>query len=444
MKKIMILLLSLAVLFSFAACDNESNTGVSGGLADSIYSESVVVRVAGEKITAADFEFKGLDTFNNPVSVDGADVVLVDGGNVVDSITLANPQDTTKAGTQTINVKTSWGAIGTVDVTVLPVTKVEVSGTPTVKEYKQVIVPSTGKFADIAKQYRTIDPAGMTVKATYIDENGDTQTKNVEPSLVTFDLTGQDGAGWKTVAPSVAVTVSYAGVPATGTTWNVAVVANRVTSISAEVAENYELIADGSSTLDTTKFVVYGTYENGQRLVLTADTDVKYSTETTYAAAQKNYDAASTIKFNADTTEGQKDVYVKYLGEVAEGGSAYTSAKVEVRRDYLKGINVAVTAFTLADDYNFNDSTVDSNGTGLPTEFTVTAVYAGKTTAVNLTPKTDWTVTPIKAADGLADNQTITLTVSPVDGGKADGLEAVSFQVVVGKEIASASYGVAK
>ena len=148
--------------------------------------------------------------------------------------------------------------------------------------------------------------------------------------------------------------------------------------------------------------------------------------------------------FNADTTEGQKDVYVKYLGEVAEGGSAYTSAKVEVRRDYLKGINVAVTAFTLADDYNFNDSTVDSNGTGLPTGFAVTAVYAGKTTAVNLTPKTDWTVTPIKAADGLADNQTITLTVSPVDGGKADGLEAVSFQVVVGKEIASASYGVAK
>ena len=39
MKKIMILMLLLAVLFSFAACDNSSNTpsddGVSAGLSDS-------------------------------------------------------------------------------------------------------------------------------------------------------------------------------------------------------------------------------------------------------------------------------------------------------------------------------------------------------------------------------------------------------------------------
>ena len=140
MKKFIIAMLCVAVLFGFAACSNESDTAVSGGLAASIYSETKIVRVAGEKVVASDFEFKGLDTFNNPVSLDNSAVVLLDAadGNVVDSVTLDNPSDTTKAGSVTVYVKTSWGATGSVTVTVLPVTKFEVSGTNTVKEYKAV------------------------------------------------------------------------------------------------------------------------------------------------------------------------------------------------------------------------------------------------------------------------------------------------------------------
>ena len=423
MKKIMILLLSLAVLFSFAACDNESNTGVSGGLADSIYSESVVVRVAGEKITAADFEFKGLDTFNNPVSVDGADVVLVDSnGNVVDSIT-ATSTDKTKASTQTIDVKTSWNATGKVSVTVLPVTKVEVSGTPTVKEYKAVV----GTVADVAKQYKKIDPAGMTVKATYIDENGDTQTKNVEPSLVTFGL--KDDA-WDTVAASVKVTVSYAKTDADDT-WNVAVVENRVTSIAAEVAAGYELIADDTTTLDETKFVVYGTYENGQ-IAKIESTSLEYSIATEGAAADKTYGKASTIKFAPTATEGAKTVYVEYQGSLASGGSRYTNAQVEVKKDYLKGLNVTVTNYSLAADYNF--APADQGGDDYPSEITVKAVYAGKTTPIELTAKEEWTISPLSTS-GLKTGDQVKFTITPVEGeGKRGaGLAAVTFELEVGK-----------
>ena len=427
MKKVMIALLSLAVVFSFAACSNENDTAVSGGLADSVYSESTVVRVAGEKISASDFEFKGLDTFKNPVALNSSDVVLVEGNTVVDSITAATTE-TEKAGTQTISVKTAWGATGTVTVTVLPVTKFEVSGTNAVKEYKAVV----GDAATVAKEFKKIDPAGMTFKATYIDEDGNTQTKEVSPDLVKLEL-----SQW-TAGNDVKVKASYAGKDV-DEAWSVKVVENKVVSLEAEVAAGYELIADNTSTLDTDKFVVYGTYENGQRAKVEA-ADLEYSTATEGAAADKAYDVATSIKFASTVIEGAKTVYVEYQGSLAADGNRYTNADVQVKKDYLKGLNVAVAAYTLAADYNF--APTEQDGDGYPTDkITVKAVYAGKTAPITLTAVDEWTISPL-SKDGLKTGDQVAFTITPVEGeGKRGaGLAPVTFQLEVGKET-TATFG---
>ena len=424
MKKIMILLLSLAVLFSFAACDNESNTGVSGGLADSIYSESVVVRVAGEKITAADFEFKGLDTFNNPVSVDGADVVLVDGGNVVDSITLANPQDTTKAGTQTINVKTSWGAIGTVDVTVLPVKEITVDAeNAATTEYFKVI----GTASEVAQTYKNdlIIKTGVEVTATYIDQNGDEQEKVVDNSLASFSISDTDWAG----GTDKDVTVTYGGKSGT---YKVDIIDNKVVSIDVEVAADYQPIASATTALDTDKFVVKGTYQNGQKVVLTADTDVTYSLQSEYEAAGKTYGNASTILF---TEAGSKTVYVKFGGTMVEGGNRYANAPVVVVADALKEIVVEVEStatLTVDADYDWTET--------YPTQIKVYTMTNGGTKSSALVAKTDYTLSPldneaasVQVGHTIETGDTLTITVTPTANGAAKGLAAKTIEVTIGQ-----------
>ena len=119
-------------------------------------------------------------------------------------------------------------------------TKFEVSGTNTVKEYKAVV----GDADTVAKEFKKIDPAGMTFKATYIDEDGNTQTKEVSPDLVKLEL-----STW-TANDDVKVNASYAGKDV-AEAWSVKVVENKVVSLEAEVAAGYELIADNTSTLDS-------------------------------------------------------------------------------------------------------------------------------------------------------------------------------------------------
>lgn len=423
MKKFMIAVLAIAVLFSFAACDNESNTDVSGGLARTIYSDSVVVRVAGEKITAADFEFKGLDTFGNPVSLNSSDVLLTENNNVVDEI-IATTTEITKAGTQTITVKTSWGATGTVDVTVLPVKKITVDAeNAATTEYFKVI----GTASEVAQTYKNdlIIKTGVEVTATYIDQNGDEQEKVVDNSLASFSISDTDWAG----GTDKDVTVTYGGKSGT---YKVDIIDNKVVSIDVEVAADYQPIASATTALDTDKFVVKGTYQNGQKVVLTADTDVTYSLQSEYEAAGKTYGKASTILF---TEAGSKTVYVKFGGTMVEGGNRYANAPVVVVADALKEIVVEVesTATLKVDaDYDWTET--------YPTQIKVYTMTNGGTKSSALVAKTDYTLSPldneaasVQVGHTIETGDTLTITVTPTANGAAKGLAAKTIEVTIGQ-----------
>ncbi len=423
MKKFMIAVLAIAVLFSFAACDNESNTDVSGGLARTIYSDSVVVRVAGEKITAADFEFKGLDTFGNPVSLNSSDVLLTENNNVVDEI-IATTTETTKAGTQTITVKTSWGATGTVDVTVLPVKEITVDAeNAATTEYFKVI----GTASEVAQTYKNdlIIKTGVEVTATYIDQNGDEQEKVVDNSLASFSISDTDWAG----GTDKDVTVTYGGKSGT---YKVDIIDNKVVSIDVEVAADYQPIASATTALDTDKFVVKGTYQNGQKVVLTADTDVTYSLQSEYEAAGKTYGNASTILF---TEAGSKTVYVKFGGTMVEGGNRYANAPVVVVADALKEIVVEVEStatLTVDADYDWTET--------YPTQIKVYTMTNGGTKSSALVAKTDYTLSPldneaasVQVGHTIETGDTLTITVTPTANGAAKGLAAKTIEVTIGQ-----------
>ena len=421
MKKIMIALLAIAVLFGFAACDN-SGSGAAGTLAMSIYSDDCPVVVEGEKVTLADWTLKGVDMNGNPVSIDAADV-SIDAADDDGSVVMLT-DSTDKAKVETVSVKTSWGGSGTLNVKVLPVTAITVDASKAVDtEYYAVI--STDPKAD---DYKKINSEGVVVTATYIDEDGAEQKKVVDNSLVKFEL--NTATDWNSANNDAEVKVSYAD-KSNATTFKVDIVENKVVSLDVEVAAGYELIADGTATLDTSKFKVYGTYQNKQR----AEVTVKYSSETTYNddVTKKTYGEASAIKYEAGTEAGTKTIYVKYDGNVAENGSRYANGNISVVADSLKGLRVTVTALTLATDYDY------SGDKAYPDQIKVEALYKGATKAITLEAKTGYTLSPLTAREGLEAKDTVTFTVTPV-GTNVSSLAPVTFDAVVGTAL-SGTFG---
>ena len=414
MKKFMILLLAIGMLFSFAACSNESDTTVSGGLAQKIYSDDTPVIVEGEKVDLSMWTLKGLDSFNNPVAIDASEVTITDGDK---AIVLDSNDGVEKVETKDVAVTTSWGATGTLKVVVLPVTEIEVDAeNAATTEYFAVI--GTAENVDKAYKNGLIDKTGVKVTATYIDQDGKEQEKVVDNALVDFSISNTDWEGGN----DKTVTISYAG-ETDATTFKVDIVTNRVETLTVEVAADYKPIASASTALDTNKFVVYGTYQNGQKVALT--NNVTYCLDTAYndQPASKDYKAASAILFSE---AGPKTVYVKYAGAMVENGNRYTSGSVTAVADALKGLVVKVNALTLKADYDYSET--------YPTEVSVEAEYNGTTPAIALVAKTDWTLSPLTAKEGLEAGDLVTFTITPTSTGKAAGLDPVTFQVAVGTE----------
>ena len=391
MKKVFIGVLAALMLFAFVACDNQA---AGTGAALRIYSEDCPVYVEGQKVNLADWTIKGVDVYGNIVSVSAPDLIVAD--------------TALTDGQKTVQVSTPWGASGTLDVKVLPVTKIAVEAEGAKDEY--FITVGTNP----ADRFMAIDSTGVVVTATYTDEDGVSQELVVDNSLCDFKITD-----WTAVDPDASVTVSYGGESAS---YPVALVANGVKEIEIEVAEDYEPIAASNTTLDTSKFVVYGIYENGERLALTADTDVRYSIDTIATVDKKTYDTASKIDFSV---AGSYTVYVKYVGaNRAEGMDKYANESVSVVEDSLSNLKVAINALNVPATYDYT--------TNYPTEITVVAEYKGSTSDVSLAAKTDYVLSPLKYTEGLETGDTVIFTITPVAGGKAAGLDPVSFRVTIG------------
>ena len=422
MKKVMIAVLAIAMLFGFAACTNETDSNVSAGVASKIYSDDTPVIVAGEKVDLSMWALKALDTFGNPTSINASDVTIAESD-------VKPSNDTTAAATTKVTVNTSWGATGELNVIVLPVTEIAVDAKEAATtEYFAVI----GTAANVDKAYKNslIDKTGVKVTATYIDQDGKEQEKVVDNTLVEFSIADND---WVKGADKT-VTVTYA--KKTGT-YTVDMIENKVASLSIEVAADYQPIASASTALDTDEFVVYGTYQNGQKVALTADTQVTYSIQSEYEAARKTYGASSTILF---AESGSKTVYVKAAdGLMVEGGNRYANASVTVVADALKEIVVEVSEsakLTVAADYDWAET--------YPTQIAVYTMSNGGTKSSALTPKTDYTLSPIDAEAASAQvghtlekGDTLTITVTPTENGAAKGLAAKTITVIVGTEFSN-------
>ena len=398
MKKVFIGVLAALMLFAFVACDNQA---AGSAAAVTIYSEDCPVYVAGQKANLADWTIKGVDVYGNIVSVSASDLKIADA-------VLANGQTTVKA-------TTPWGMEATLDVKVLPVTAIEVDAEEAKDEYFATV------GSNVADEFKKIDSTGVVVTATYTDEDGVSQELVVDNSLCDFSI-----ADWGTADDDAVVTVTYAGET---DTYSVVLKANYVTRIEVEVDSEYSPIASSSTVLDTTMFKTYGIYENGQREVLVADDDVNYSIQTDYAVADKTYGDASDIEFTEAKTY---TVYAAYVGDDnAEGINRYANGTVKVIEDYLKALEVTVASFNVGTTFDYE--------TTYPTEVTVNAVYAGSTSPIKLSPKADYTMTPLKkvASDGLKEGDRLTFTITPTANGQAKGLDPVSFQVVIGTAYSS-------
>ena len=431
MKKVMIAVLAIAMLFGFAACSNETDSNVSAGLAEKIYSDDTPVIVEGEKVDLSMWSLKALDTFGNPTSINASDVIIA-----ADDETPVNA-DGTKAETVKVSVSTSWGAAGELSVKVLPVTEIEVDAEDAATtEYFAVI----GTPANVDKAYKNglIDKTGVKITATYIDQDGKEQEKVVDNALVDFSIADED---W-VKGPDKTVNVTYANVPGT---YTVDMIDNKVASLSIEVAADYQPIASASTALDTDKFVVYGTYQNGQKVALTADTQVKYSMQTEYGASAKTYGNADAITF---TEAGAKTVYVKLDNTVSmiEGGNRYANASVTAVADSLKEIVIEVSSaatLTVDADYDWTDT-----GAGYPDEIVVYTMTNGGVKSSALTAKTDYTLSPLDAEAAatqvgheIETGDTLTITVTPTANGAAKGLAAKSITVTVGTAFSNVTAG---
>lgn len=248
MKKVMIAVLSLAVLFGFAACEDGSSSTTSDMIAGATVTGGEKVYIPGETLDLSDYTF-------SLTMADGSTQPASASDFVFDSLIVEKPQS---GDTDTFTA--SYKGMSNVGVTVVAkvgtVTDLKISGEPTVDTY----------YATTDDKYKKIDLSGLTIEATY-EYRGTTGTRevsydneNLEPSM-TWTAGLQD------------VTVEF---DSASDEYSVTVVDNLVSSIELKATEGYTIYAGSTAkklsytTTPSTTAGVYveATYQNGETMVL--------------------------------------------------------------------------------------------------------------------------------------------------------------------------------
>ena len=436
MKKFMILMLSLAVLFSFAACDN--STSASGTTSGDIIGARVSgggdkVYIPGETLNIDDYEFTLVLADGEERPASASDFVL-DGEGVVSFVSTAdNKAEMTASykGTD-IEVKLTY-RVGVV-------TEIEVSGTADKTEYYAPI-------SDKAK-YRddSIELDGITVNATVEDKDGNKSPATIDLenkylfATMTNAITPDGGDAWSVEAKDAAskkvdnvVTVYFNGVKADGTvvtlesidakdTYDVTVIANLITKFELKTTDGFEVIK-GSTEKGALDYVadptaanargvyVEATYQNTETAIV-EEGDVKFSNDngTTYGVADV---ASVTIPDSSFTLMGK----VTLDGNGVEGLDAKVSKQITVAENSVVGIKASIAAGTLVmGDYTNT----------MPVGLVVNTVLRdGSTGTTALAYGTGYTVSRASGLDFRAQNgyevgQNVTFTVTAVQGGYTD------------------------
>ena len=374
MKKIMILMLSLAVLFSFAACDNSSDTPAdepSVGQVTAIYATSIPQYLTGEKIDLADFKLVGEDSNGNVIDIPEDEIVIVDETKLVaDNTAGRKTLDLSTAGVTYKNLSID-GLV--YDAYAIDAASLKVVGPTANEEY--YVKSSTKGFAFNYENY--------TVTVTYT-VNGDKITKTLDPED-DYTATYTDTSA----ATNVPVTFStkVGGTAQTDDkTVKVNVIDDPVVGIVAELKETdgvvptiysrsaatavaggdftsvinvYEQLKSGyvdeSTPLTKTAALVFTpatglvTGESGSEKYGAADT---YAVDVEYTVGSSTYETSANVVVSADVIQ-------KIAAEVRSGsdtatngvavGATIDKADIKVTATYASTTTeeLASTAFTL-------------------------------------------------------------------------------------------------
>ena len=384
MKKVMIAMLALAVVFGFAACDNStSNSGTPSQL-DVSYIEatakSEIDYLVGETPDPADFTFTGFDMTGN---------VVVE--NMASSLFAAQAPLAKNADEAVFvyNGAVSVPAIK-VPVNVYEVEKLTVDATAAdvVKTYYTVVATDVDSSVNVALDkyapYAKINKTGLVVTATY---NG-TETKTVDAkdydaTLGTItakatDLSSFAALDWATnqlstdiTGKDVVVKISMDNTSAAAM-YKVDFKENLISSIYVDVDEDYKFYYDMDKTglvatdkLAADKVTVLANMVNGQAGAAVAGT-------VNYGISQSDVSKTDITTVSLDGVNTDITVWASYLGtddvvpNFKKTPVAATRA-IPVIKDSIVGIEitaVGTAGFALDTDYS-------ASGATAPADFTV-------------------------------------------------------------------------
>ena len=427
MRKLMIAMLALAVVFGFAACDN--STGNSGAsqldVAYIVGTEKTATDyLVGETPKAEDFTFTGYDVAGNVV-IDNMSAELF----TADALS-AGDED---AGFRYLGVLGSTIKV-TAPVTVYEIEKLTVDATAdTVKKSYYTISEVDGVAVDATSMaeggdyyaYTLVDKTGLVVTATYngtaekvIDADDytavlGTVNEGTETGFAAIDWTSATLTGKDAV-----VRISMDGTTADDY-YAVNYSANVVKTIYVDVADDYVLYyginedsLGASDKLSATDVVAKGVMVNGQEGVELSESLVGAGVVKYSLTENGTYGAITSLDLTGETSvtvwaklESAKGVVPNFNPQAA------VSATVPVEQDSYVGLEITVgtAGFELDTDYGADDATA-------PTGFTVKYKMASGITAteeLKLNASNGYTINPTEFSSKVyIAGSPVTVTVS--------------------------------
>ena len=431
-KTILVGLMAAMMLFAFTACE--------GGSAASGYVTKVeatttkdYVEFGNQDVDPADFTFTGITTSGDTVSISSNQFTLSD-------------KEPVKTGENTYTIYFNWGSTGVeaaASVNVYPVEDMEVAaGTAQVTYYTL----TSGTYADPEAQkdsdFNSIKPEGLVLTLTY-------DTDKTMEYVVDKDTTGVSYAFGKVADNVFTAETNATTVPATAgayaiqvtvgefkDTYDVTVETNRVKSTAIQIADNYDLYADGSKavTLNADKVFVTKTMSNGQ-VLKAGDTDVKWAT--TRAGVDEATAQSSVAKLSFSKEPSTFEVFAKFVGGPCETTytrsvmrEVFTSEAVEISDYVVSAYGATLNLLADPDEpYDDSDNKITANDfSGI----TVTAKYNnGDTDDVEfgepLADNLRYNIEPVSLSGDEIEGDSVTMTVRIYNGTTlADEVEVIA------------------
>ena len=405
MKKVMIALLALAVLFSFAACDNNSGTPDSTvGAVARIYSTNIPQYLTGEKIDLADFNLVGEDANGNEVPINLDDIVVVDSSALVaDAVpTSSDGQSGTgnQAGRGTISEALSYKGASIVtlyyDAFEADASSLKVTGPATKEEY----------YVNSASKVFTFNYENYTVTVTYT-ANGEKVTKTLDAAAGDYTATFTDTS---TGEVAVTFTTAVGGTAQTDDkTVKVDVIDDPVVGIVAELKDATATIYSGASATtvadgDYTSIInVYEKLESGY---------VDESSPITKTAALVFAPATGLIAGTSGSeVYGNEGTYSVAITYTPSGTDFKAAQDVVISKDVITKIAADVSS---SDVLNTSSGTGVAVGQPIPkAEITVTPTWASGKQATALTPE-EFTIDPTEVPSTATAGGTVDVVVKLV------------------------------